>query len=55
MWIFRFTYCFFQGHAFVDVTTTERPYQYCLHCGKVKEPVAIVKQRTFHSASEQTV
>jgi hypothetical protein len=33
MWIFRII-CLFRGHAFVDITTAEHPYQYCLHCGK---------------------
>jgi hypothetical protein len=46
MSIFRIIYCIFEGHAYVDVVTTPRqPYQYCLHCGKVKEPVAILKTR----------
>jgi hypothetical protein len=36
MWILRFTYCLFAGHAFIDITNTKQPYQYCLHCGKVK-------------------
>ncbi len=47
MWIFRFTYCIFRGHAFVDIPKTDRPYQYCLHCGKVKEPAAIQKRHTL--------
>ena len=52
MWIFRFTYCLFQGHAFVDITNTKRPYQYCLHCGTIKEPVAVEKTITLRSISE---
>lgn len=36
MWILRYTYCIFQGHAFVDIVTDKKPYQYCLHCGKVE-------------------
>ena len=48
MWIFRFTYCLFQGHAFLDITNTSRPYQYCLHCGKVKEPPAFLKSHKIH-------
>jgi hypothetical protein len=31
------------------VTTSRRPYQYCLHCGKVKEPLAVLKKHTRHS------
>jgi hypothetical protein len=46
MWIFRFTYCLIQGHAFVDIPSSDRPYQYCLHCGKMKEPIAILKRHT---------
>lgn len=38
MWIFRYTYCLFKGHAYVDVINIPRhPYKYCLRCGKVKE------------------
>jgi hypothetical protein len=36
MWIFRYTYCVIQGHAFVDIVTDRQPYQYCLHCGKIE-------------------
>ncbi len=43
MWIFRYTYCLFAGHAYVDITNGPRPYQYCLHCGKMKEPIAFLK------------
>ena len=43
MWIFRYTYCLLQGHAFVEITSTNRPYKYCLHCGKMEEPVAVYK------------
>jgi len=45
MWIFRYTYCLFQGHAFVDIKTSRDPYRYCLHCGKIIEPAAILKDR----------
>jgi len=55
MWIFRFTYCLFQGHAFVDVSSTDRPYQCCLHCGQVKEPIAFLKRHTSPSTSEHAV
>ncbi len=55
MWIFRFTYCLFQGHAFVDITSTDRPYKYCLHCGHVKEPIALLKRHTIKPATEQAV
>jgi hypothetical protein len=51
MWIFRFTYCLIQGHAFVDITHTAKPYQYCLHCGKVQSPVAFLKSHGIHSPS----
>jgi hypothetical protein len=45
MWILRFIYCLLQGHAFIDVTTTNQPYRYCLHCGKVREPVILAADR----------
>jgi hypothetical protein len=51
MWIFRFTYCLFQGHAFVDINNTHKAYQYCLHCGKVQEPEAFLKCQHSHSAN----
>jgi hypothetical protein len=37
MWIFRYTYCMFQGHAFMDIVTDRQPYRYCLHCGKIAD------------------
>jgi hypothetical protein len=40
MWIFRYTYCLFNGHAYIDITSTQRSYRYCLHCGDIKEPTA---------------
>jgi hypothetical protein len=43
MWFYRFIFCLFQGHSYIDITFTRRPYKYCLHCGKIKEPVAILK------------
>jgi hypothetical protein len=50
MLIFRYIYCIFQGHAYVDITSTHRPYKYCLHCGKIQEPVTVLKQtHTAHS------
>lgn len=49
MWIFRYTYCLFRGHAFVDITSAERPYQYCLHCGKVKEPAFVLKNHAMRA------
>jgi hypothetical protein len=49
MWIFRYTYCLFQGHAFVDITTPQKPYKYCLHCGKVQEPSSILVNNRIHS------
>jgi hypothetical protein len=52
MWIFRYTYCLFQGHAFVDITQTRRPYQYCLHCGKIKEPAAVLKNHELHTCAD---
>jgi hypothetical protein len=55
MWIFRYTYCLLQGHAFVDITQTRRPYQYCLHCGKIKEPQAFLKNRELHSCADHQV
>ena len=45
MWIYRYTYCLIQQHAYVDITTSDRPYQYCLRCGKVKEPLAYLKKQ----------
>ena len=55
MWIYRFTYCLFQGHAFVDITATRHPYRYCLHCGKMLEPGHVEKARTphVHAAAER--
>jgi hypothetical protein len=47
MWIYRYTYCLIQQHAFVDITTSDRPYQYCLRCGKVKEPLAYLKKQAY--------
>jgi len=43
MWILRFLYCCIEGHAFVDITSSSRPYRWCLRCGKIKEPVACLK------------
>jgi hypothetical protein len=48
MWIYRFTYCLFQGHSFIDITSSIRPYQYCLRCGKVKEPSAYLRAVPVH-------
>jgi hypothetical protein len=45
MWIFRYTYCLLEGHAFVDITATRHPYKYCLHCGKILEPGYVIKGR----------
>jgi len=42
MRIISWIYCLFEGHAFIDVTATERPYQFCLRCGKIKEPTAVL-------------
>lgn len=55
MWIFKFIYCVFNGHNFVDVTATIHPYQYCLHCDQVKEPVAIEKNRVSYSTASHTL
>jgi hypothetical protein len=48
MWIMRYFYCLFEGHAFVDVTTAKRPYQFCLRCGKIKEPTAVLVNSHLH-------
>jgi hypothetical protein len=48
MFIFRYIYCAFQGHAFVEITSTRQPYKYCLHCGKMQEPTSLLKHS--HSA-----
>jgi hypothetical protein len=53
MWIYRYIYCPFHGHAYIDITPTTRPYQYCLHCGKIKEPAAVLKNRNVHSYAGQ--
>jgi|WetSurMetagenome_2_1015567.scaffolds.fasta_scaffold450406_2 hypothetical protein len=53
MWILRSIFCLFQGHTYIDITPTARPYQYCLHCGKIKEPMAVVKNRRLHSFADQ--
>jgi hypothetical protein len=47
MWIYRYTYCLWQKHAYVDITTSEQPYQYCLRCGKVKEPLYVLKNHEY--------
>jgi len=47
MWIYRYTYCLIQQHAYVDITTLDRPYRYCLRCGKVKEPLAYLKKQEY--------
>ncbi len=49
MWILSIIYCFIHGHAFLDITTDKRPYQYCIRCGKVKEPVAVENQRLMQT------
>ncbi len=51
MWIMRFLYCLVEGHALIDVTTSRRPYQFCLRCGKVKEPVAVLVNRSIRSCA----
>jgi hypothetical protein len=43
MWIFRFTYCLFNGHSFIEITKLQGNYHYCLHCGKTKEPLTVLK------------
>ncbi len=47
MWILRYVYCIFQGHAFVDIVTDHRPYQYCLHCGKISDRIDCDHQKEF--------
>jgi hypothetical protein len=54
MWIVRFTYCLFRKHAFIDITSSRRPYQYCMRCGYVKEPVAILKSHRVHIPQAHT-
>jgi len=49
MWIFRYIYCLINGHAYVDINSSKVPYQYCLRCGKVKEPIAVVVRSTVNS------
>lgn len=49
MWIHRYLYCMFQGHAFIDITTNRNPYQYCLHCGKIREPAFVIRNRSLKS------
>jgi hypothetical protein len=39
----------FQGHAYIDITTTRTPYQYCLHCGKIREPGFVIRNRILKS------
>jgi hypothetical protein len=48
MWIFRFAYCLLWKHAFINITSSRRPYQFCMRCGYVKEPVAILKLHRVH-------
>jgi hypothetical protein len=43
MWIYRFVYFLFQGHAYIDINSIQRPYRYCLHCGEIMEPAAVLK------------
>jgi hypothetical protein len=45
VWIFKYAGCLIQGHEYIDLTGGRYPYQYCLHCGKIKEPLAVVKNR----------
>jgi hypothetical protein len=55
MWIFRYTYCLILGHGYMDVVTNDRhSYQYCLHCGKIKEPSSIIKNHSIHSVHENS-
>jgi len=49
MWIHRYLYCIFQGHSYIDITTTRNPYQYCLHCGKIREPVFVARNSSLKS------
>jgi len=44
MWIFRYTYCLFKGHSYIDITSPKQSYRYCLHCGKIVEPESIFKK-----------
>jgi hypothetical protein len=53
MWIFRFMYCIFQGHAFIDITNSVHPYQYCMHCGKVKEPSSYGRAVPVHVRADE--
>jgi hypothetical protein len=55
MWIISHIFCLFEGHAFIDITHTTKPYQYCLRCGKIKEPGFILKPRELHSYAERRV
>ncbi len=49
MWITRFVGCYLKGHAFVDITRGRRPYQLCLHCGKIKEPLAVLINQSHNN------
>lgn len=42
MWILKIIQCFLQGHIYKDINKAGRRYKYCLRCGKVKEPTAIL-------------
>jgi|WetSurMetagenome_2_1015567.scaffolds.fasta_scaffold1106728_1 hypothetical protein len=53
MSLIRYCYCMLQGHAYIDITQSRRPYQYCLRCGKIKEPLAILKNRELHPCEDR--
>lgn len=48
MWIIKSFECRLHGHSFIDVTANNRPYHYCLHCGGVEEPLAVLKENHIH-------
>ena len=54
MWILRYIYCLLKGHSMVYITSSERPYRYCLRCGQIKEPLSILKRHTGEPVSEQS-
>jgi hypothetical protein len=53
MWIIRTIECWLHGHSYIDVTTETRPYRYCLHCGKIEEPAAVLKRNHLYPIKSQ--
>jgi len=56
MWIIKTIECRLHGHSYIDVNAENRPYHYCLHCGKIEEPAAVLKtNRLYRLKSPQSI